>query len=97
MTRHLNGAALTATGQAYTGQGILARAILYAAVPNDLEVALYDAADEGTTDPLTYLGVDPLSVAGEDHVTQSFEIGREFENGISAVLTGTGTLYLVFE
>jgi hypothetical protein len=96
--RHLNGAYLTETGQAYTGQGKLERAILYtadAATPGCI-VVLYDAANAGTTDELTKFALDPSAAGGSDHITKSFEIGREFANGVSAVITGTGSLTLVF-
>ena len=96
MTRHLNGAYLTATGQAYTGQGNLVRAILYSITAGGLTVTLYDNTS-GTTNPLTLVSVDPSVASGEDHITETFEIGRKFESGVRAVFSGTGVLALVFE
>jgi hypothetical protein len=94
--RHLNGATLTETGQAYTGQGVLRRVIGYSVNEGGASAAIYDAAAEGITDLLVIVGVDPTIGGGEAIKTNSMEIGRDFVNGISVVITGTGSFTLVF-
>ena len=93
--RHLNGATLTVTGQAYTGQGELKRVILHTETAGGIVAILYDAAAEGTTNQLATVSVD-VDDTGELSGAKSFEIGREFENGVSVVLTGTGVCAIVF-
>jgi hypothetical protein len=95
MTLYKNGAYLTATGQAYTGQGKLKRAILYSGTAGGASWTLYDNTS-GTTNPLTKVSVDTSNLGGEDEASECFEIGREFETGVRCVLVGTGALTLVF-
>lgn len=95
MARHLNGQYMTAAGVAYTGQGILIRAILYSETEGGASITLYDNTS-GTTNPLSKISVDPAVGGGQAKVTKTFEIHREFENGVNVAWAGTGILTLVF-
>ena len=100
VTKRINSIRIDATGQAHTGPGVLRRVIIYSSAVEDVIVNIYDDTDAGTADKLTVpLVLDTPSVSGEDTATRVFEIGAEFENGLSVVITGvaSGEVMLVLD
>lgn len=96
MVQYKNGSVLTATGQAITGQGKLKNIIVYSGTEGGLSAVLYDSVG-AATNMLTTVGADPLIGGGSDICTVSVPSSRTFENGVYAVLTGTGVLTLEFD
>lgn len=98
VTKRVNSILIDATGQAHTGPGKLQRVILYSSTTGAVTAVIYDDTAAGTDDKLTTtLVVDPHELGGEATGTREFEIGAEFENGLSVVISGTGEVMLVLE
>ena len=87
--KRANSILIDATGQAHTGPGKLLRVLIYSSDTEEAIVNIYDDTAAGTADRLTLpLMYDPPDVSGETMGTRVYEVGAEFENGLSVVITG---------